>query len=74
MAMSRLKKEGSDIDLSKSYFIGDTIRDIETGKAAGLKTILVFSGKEKPENKNNWQSTPDFTARDLSEAVEIIIK
>ncbi len=71
-AIAKLKAEGSDIELRESFFIGDSIRDIETGKAAGLKTILVFSGKEKPENKNNWQSFPDFAARDLFEATDII--
>jgi len=73
-AIKELKKnEPEDIDFSKSYFIGDSIRDIETGKNAGLKTILVFSGKEKPANKDNWQVLPDFTAQDLSEAVNLII-
>lgn len=74
MAISKLNGEGEAIELSGSYFIGDTIRDMETGKAAGLKTILVYSGKEKPGNKDNWQVLPDFTARDLSEAVDIIIR
>lgn len=69
-AISRLKDSGLKIELSDSYFIGDTIRDIETGKNAGLKTILVFSGKEKPQNKNSWQTLPDFVFPDLSTAVE----
>jgi len=69
-----LKKNGVLPELSDSYFVGDSIRDIDTGKAARLKTILVFSGKEKPENKNIWQTLPDFTAKDLSGAVEIILK
>jgi len=72
-ALNKLKKEGYKVKLEDSYFIGDTIRDIETGKKAGLNTILVFSGKEKSENKNNWQVFPDFTAQDLYEAVEKII-
>jgi D-glycero-D-manno-heptose 1,7-bisphosphate phosphatase len=71
MAIANLK--GGDISLSGSYFIGDTIRDMETGKAAGLKTILVFSGKEKPENKDNWNVLPDFTASGLTEAAYIIL-
>lgn len=74
MAISKLRNKGLEIDLSNSYFIGDTNRDIETGNAAGIKTILVFSGKEKPENKNTWQCQPDLTAQDLSEAVDIILK
>ena len=72
-ALNKLKKEGHKVKLEKSYFVGDTIRDIETGKKAGLKTILVFSGKEKPENKDAWQFSPDFTASDLYEAVQEII-
>jgi histidinol-phosphate phosphatase family protein len=73
LAINKLKDLGTEIDLKNSYFIGDTIRDVETGKSAGLKTILVFSGKEKPENKNNWQVLPDFTTADLAEAVDIIL-
>lgn len=72
-ALNKLKKEGHKVKLEDSFFVGDTIRDIETGKKAGLKTILVFSGKEKPENKDTWQFFPDFTAQDLDEAVEKII-
>jgi len=34
--------------LNNSFFVGDSIRDIQTGKSAGCRTILVFSGKEKP--------------------------
>jgi histidinol-phosphate phosphatase family protein len=72
-AAEKLKEQGEAIDFKQSYFVGDTIRDIETGKGARLKTILVFSGKEKPENEANWQTAPDFSARDLSEAADLII-
>lgn len=58
--------------LEKSFFIGDTIRDIQTGKSAGCKTILVFSGKEKAANMDNWEEKPDFTCQDLPAAVSII--
>jgi histidinol-phosphate phosphatase family protein len=74
MGMAKIKGEGGKLELTKSYFIGDTIRDIETGRAAGLKTILVFSGKEKPENRDKWHSLPDFVASDLYEAVDLILK
>lgn len=73
-AVKKLRDKNIEIEMALSYFIGDTLRDIETGKNAGLKTILVFSGKEKPENKNNWQILPDFTAADLSEAADLILK
>jgi histidinol-phosphate phosphatase family protein len=73
-AITDTQAKGVVIDLKESFFVGDTIRDIQTGKSAGLRTILVFSGKEKPENKKTWPEQPDFTARDLSEAVGIILK
>lgn len=73
MAVAKLKNEGLEPELDRSYFIGDTIRDVETGKAAGLVTILIFSGKEKPENKDKWATLPDYTARDLAEAVDLIL-
>lgn len=73
-ALSGLKKRGAKIKLSESFFVGDTIRDIQTGKKTGLKTILVFSGKEKPKNSKNWQHLPDFAAASLKEAVDIILK
>jgi len=56
------------------FMIGDTMRDIQTGKSAGLKTILVFSGKESLRNKDNWTFQPDFCAADLPAAVNLIIK
>lgn len=71
--LAGMEEAGLNIDIPGSYFIGDTMRDIETGKSGGLKTILVFSGKEKPENKKNWSILPDFTAQDLERAVDLIL-
>ncbi len=73
-AIAESKERGGQIDISKSYFIGDTQRDIQTGKSVGLKTILVFSGKEKPGGQAHWKDQPDFIAEDLREAADIIIK
>jgi len=74
MAVNKLKNKGLEPELNQSYFIGDTIQDIETGRAAGLKTILVFSGKEKPNNKDKWAILPDYTAKDISGAVDLILR
>ncbi len=67
------QKEHS-LDLKKSIFIGDTVRDILTARAAGCKSILVLSGKEKLRNRKNWQVRPDFVFRDLAEAAKFILK
>ncbi len=59
--------------LKNTYFIGDSIRDIQTGKNAGLKTILVLSGKDKLSDKRSWQYQPDYIAKDLFSATNIIL-
>jgi histidinol-phosphate phosphatase family protein len=62
------------IRIKKSFFIGDTIRDVITAKAAGCKSILVLSGKEKLANQKNWEAHPDFVFKDLWEAAEFILR
>jgi HAD superfamily hydrolase (TIGR01662 family) len=72
-AFNKLKKEGLSASLKKTYFIGDSVVDVQTGKNAKIKTILVFSGREKPGNQKDWQVYPDFTAKNLSEAADIVL-
>ena len=60
--------------LRQNFFIGDSIRDIQAGQAAGCRTFLVFSGRETPGDKADWPAQPDFTAADLSEAVGLILR
>ena len=57
------------IDLSKSYMIGDRWRDINAGRDAGCRTILIDYGySERVPEKYN------ATAADLYEAAKIILK
>ena len=63
-----------NIDLSKSYMIGDGLTDIIAGKLAGCKTILI--GKLKCDIcklMDELDARPNFIAKNLTEAVEIII-
>lgn len=69
----RLAVKDKNIDLKNSFFIGDTIRDVRTAQAAGCKSILVFSGAEKPSNQDKWQARPDFTFKDLYAAARFIV-
>ncbi len=65
------------IDLTKSYLIGDKIIDIETAKSLGIKNILVLTGYGKGELKYiapKKKIYPDFIAKNLKEAAEIILK
>jgi len=60
-------------NLKNSYFIGDTMRDIFTARAAGCKSILVLTGKEKLANQKNWEVKPDLVFKDLLEAAKFLI-
>lgn len=60
-----------NIDLKKSYLIGDTTTDIMTGKNAGLKTILVQTGLGGQDGKYNVEA--DYKVPDLYKAVTKII-
>ena len=55
------------------YFIGDDKRDVETGRNVGCKTILVFSGKSKKKDLDDWEFLPDGVANNLLEAVKKIV-
>lgn len=58
-----------NIDLSASWFIGDTERDIVAAKAAGVKSIRVKTGRGHEPSKVE----PDFVAVDLPGAVRLIL-
>ncbi len=60
-----------NIDLSKSWIIGDSTADIQTGINAGIKTALVMTGDAGKDGKYN--AKPDITAANLLEAVKMII-
>lgn len=74
-----------EIDLSQSWTIGDMMRDVEAGAAAGTRTILLHpDGRLLPPLKVGpigtgamqaqleQRSVPDYTARNMIEAVRII--
>ena len=59
------------IDLSRSFMVGDKALDVECGRAAGVRTLLVRTGIEPPPH---GASGADWEARDLTEAAEIILR
>jgi len=69
--MLYLAEKELDIDLDRSWIVGDDDRDIETGKAAGCRTIMLESRGSSLVRKG--QSNPDFTAVNLQEAANLII-
>lgn len=59
-----------DLDLSRSYMIGDRLTDVEAGTAAGCKTIL-FSQNPTPESVAPG-SRPDYVCPDWTCIVHVI--
>lgn len=60
-----------NIDRNCSYIIGDSMADIQTGKNAGLHTVLVHTGEAGKDKK--YDVTPEMEANDLLDAVKAII-
>lgn len=57
-----------DIDLDNSWMVGDRKEDMQAGRAAGCKTILVSDSQEPPE-----QAEAHYVAVSLSQAADIIL-
>jgi histidinol-phosphate phosphatase family protein len=63
--------EDLNIDLSQSWFIGDTTTDLQTAKNAGVRSILVRTGYAGKDAKFDVQ--PDHAFDSLKEAAEYIV-
>ncbi len=67
-----------NIDINKSFMIGDRISDVTAGRLAGCKTVQFLSGKHleksiKTDLKLSEEIRPDFMIKNLSE-LEAIVK
>ena len=60
------------LDLARSWMVGDILHDVEAGRRAGCRTVLLDNGHE-----TEWlltaARTPHFRAADLAEAAERIL-
>ena len=61
--------EDYQLDLAQSFFVGDKRSDIECGRNAGVKTILVRTGYGNDVNPQ----LPDFVAENLNAAADLIL-
>jgi D-glycero-D-manno-heptose 1,7-bisphosphate phosphatase len=57
------------IDIGASFMVGDRWKDVEAGKRAGCRTILIGKGPEPGRNTH-----PDHTAQSLAEAARWILR
>ncbi len=60
-----------EVDLGKSWLVGDILDDVEAGRRAGCRTILVDNGNET-EWRNGAERTPHFKVADLAGAARVI--
>lgn len=60
-------EEKYNIDLTKSWFIGDSNIDIQTGINGGCRTIYIGN------NPSKLIAKPNFVCKDLFEAIKIIL-
>ncbi|HEY9620466.1 MAG TPA: HAD family hydrolase [Crinalium sp.] len=60
-----------EIALTQSWFIGDILHDIEAGRNAGCRTILINNGNET-EWQLSSQRLPHHLVADLHEAARVI--
>jgi histidinol-phosphate phosphatase family protein len=60
-----------EIELEQSWFIGDILDDIEAGRRAGCRTVLIDNGNET-EWKRSPLRQPHLVARELDEAARRI--
>ena len=56
------------IDLARSWMVGDRWRDVDCGHAAGCRTVFIDRGYAE-----ELRQKPDFSARHLGEAADIIL-
>jgi len=64
-----------NIDIKKSFMVGDRYKDIEFAKKAGLRAIFVKTGYGLGEftyQKKKWTIQPDYIAKDLLGAARYI--
>lgn len=59
------------LDLSRSWFVGDTDADMLAGAAAGCRTVLIVHPGSA--HKRSSEVDPDLSASELSEAVAMLL-
>jgi len=73
-----LKKAAREmnLDLKKGIFIGDSLKDIQAGKSAGCRTILVLTGQGEKTLatilSGKTTSSPDLVVSDLPSALPFL--
>lgn len=62
--------EDLDLDLSASFFVGDTETDMTAGRAAGARVLAVTSGLSSAEEVAGWSPAPERVFPTILEAAQ----
>ncbi len=61
-----------DLDLARSWLVGDILNDVQAGRRAGCRTVLIDNG-----NETEWDVSPErephYMAFDMAEAAQKIV-
>lgn len=73
--LERAYVDVENVDRSRAYMVGDQSTDIELAKNACIKSVLVRTGlgDDVLSGRFQWIVQPDYTAADISEAVDWIL-
>ena len=77
LGMIRSAEREHGVDAARSYMVGDKISDVEFGRKAGCKSILVLTGYGKGEleyHRDKLSGEPDYIADDLLDAAKWIVR
>jgi D-glycero-D-manno-heptose 1,7-bisphosphate phosphatase len=74
--VTRALQEHPEFDRKRAYVVGDKSTDVELAHNCGAKGVLVTTGfgQDVLEGKYQWPVKPDYTAKDLTDAVDWILK
>jgi mannose-1-phosphate guanylyltransferase/phosphomannomutase len=61
-----------NVDLERSWLIGDSTTDLQTARNAGLRSVLVQTGYAGQDGK--YAVKPDHVAENLTAAVQFILE
>jgi D-glycero-D-manno-heptose 1,7-bisphosphate phosphatase len=58
-----------ELDLTRSWMVGDRWRDIDCGQRAGVRTVFIDFGYAE-----ELRAPPDYTVRSIGEAADLIVR
>jgi D-glycero-D-manno-heptose 1,7-bisphosphate phosphatase len=72
LGLIKMAQNAFPIAMDQSWFIGDRLRDVATGKQAGMKTIRVLTGGESADDTYFPGVSPDYEVADLVAAAALM--